>query len=71
MRDTAGLLHITARATQRIVADLAATRYIRRKPKGRRNLYSVTSDAPLGLPIQRDVDIGTLLTVLPAPNGSP
>ena len=64
MRDMAGLLHITERATQRIVADLAKAGYIDREREGRRNVYSVRSDAPLGLPIQRDVDIGSLLAVV-------
>jgi hypothetical protein len=66
MRDIAGLLAITERATQRIVADLARAGYIDRERNGRRNLYTVRSDVPLGLPIQRDIDIGSLLAVLPA-----
>ena len=70
MRDVADLLHITERATQRIVGDLATAGYISREREGRRNLYTVTTDAPLGLPLQRDIDIGTLLTVLPAQGGS-
>ena len=66
MRDIAGLLNITERATQRIVADLAKAGYIDRERDGRRNLYSVRSHLPLGLPTQRDIDIGTLLAVLSA-----
>jgi hypothetical protein len=66
MRDIAGLLRITERATQRIVADLARAGYIDRARDGRRNLYTVRNDVPLGLPIQRDIDIGSLLAVLPA-----
>ena len=64
MRDMAHLLRITERATQRIVADLAKAGYIDREREGRRNVYSVRTDAPLGLPTQRDVDIGSLLAVL-------
>jgi DNA-binding MarR family transcriptional regulator len=64
IRDAAGRLGITERATQRIVADLARAGYIERERDGRRNLYSVRTDVPLGLPIQRDIDIGTLLGVL-------
>ena len=70
MRDIADRLHITERATQRIVADLARAGYIERARDGRRNLYKVNTDAPLGLPIQRDVDIGSLLAVLVAPDDS-
>src|SRR5688572_25619992 len=64
MRDMAGLLRITERATQRIVADLARAGYLDREREGRRNVYSVRTDAPLGLPTQRDIDIGSLLAVL-------
>lgn len=64
MRDIAGLLHITERATQRIVGDLARAGYVEREREGRRNLYSVRTDVPLGLPIQRDIDIGSLLAIL-------
>jgi hypothetical protein len=66
MREIAARLHITERATQRIVADLAKAGYIDRDRDGRRNLYSVRTDVPLGLPIQRDIDIGSLLALLPA-----
>jgi MarR family len=66
MRDIAGLLNITERATQRIIADLAKAGYIDRERDGRRNLYSVRNHLPLGLPTQRDIDIGTLLAILPA-----
>ena len=68
MRDIAARLQITERATQRIVADLARAGYIDRARDGRRNHYTVNTDAPLGLPIQRDVDIGSLLNLLSAPD---
>ena len=70
MRDIAGRLDITERAAQRIVADLVRAGYVDRERTGRRNLYSVRDDLPLGLPTQRDIDIGTLLSILPAPSGS-
>ena len=65
-RDIAARLHITERATQGIVADLARAGYIDRSRVGRRNLYTVNTDAPLGLPVQRDIDIGSLIALLPA-----
>ena len=71
MRDIARLLNITERATQRIVADLDKAGYIERERNGRRNLYTVRTRLPLGLPTQRDTDIGSLLAILPAPSGSP
>jgi hypothetical protein len=42
------------------------SRYIDRERDGRRNRNSVRTDVPLGLPIQRDVDIGSQLDVLVA-----
>jgi MarR family protein len=70
MRDIAQLLNITERATQGIVADLDRAGYIERERNGRRNLYTVSTHLPLGLPTQRDTDIGTLLALLPKPTGS-
>jgi hypothetical protein len=70
MRDIARLLDITERRTQRIVADLAATGYIDREREGRRNIYTVSTHLPLGLPTRRDTDIGALLAVLPMPGAS-
>ena len=68
MRDIAALLGITERATQRIVADLDRTGYIEREREGRRNRYTVSTHLPLGLPIQRDIDIRSLLAILRAPD---
>ena len=70
MRDIADMLGITERATQRIVADLAKAGYIERERDGRRNLYGVRGHLPLGLPMQRDIDIGALLAILPTASGS-
>jgi DNA-binding MarR family transcriptional regulator len=70
MRDIAGLLNITERATQRIVADLEKAGYLEREREGRRNVYTVRTYLPLGLPIQRDTDIRSLLTILPAASGA-
>jgi DNA-binding MarR family transcriptional regulator len=70
MRDIARLLNITERATQRIVADLDKAGYLERERQGRRNVYTVRTHLPLGLPTQRDTDIRTLLTILPAPTGA-
>ena len=67
MRDIASRLDITERATQRIVADLAEAGYVDRTREGRRNIYEVRTDMPLGLPLQRDVDIGTLLAIVVTP----
>jgi uncharacterized membrane protein len=71
IRDIARLLDITERRTQQIVADLAEAGYIERERDGRRNLYTVSTHLPLGLPTQRDTDIGALLAILPTQGGSP
>jgi predicted transcriptional regulator of viral defense system len=74
MRDIAALLHITERATQRIVAELAEAGYIDRERNGRRNLYSIKTHMPVGLPTQRDIDIEALLAILhrnDLPGGTP
>jgi DNA-binding IclR family transcriptional regulator len=64
MRDIARLLDITERATHRIVSDLDRAGYVERRRDGRRNVYSLRTHLPLGLPMQRDIDIGSLLAVV-------
>ena len=66
MRDIAGSLDITERAAQRIVTDLVAAGYVDRVREGRRNAYTVRTESKIALPVQRDVDIGSLLSVLAA-----
>ncbi len=63
-RDIAALLQITERAAQRIVAELCKAGYINRERDGRRNRYTVRNHMPVGLPTQRDIDIGSLLAIL-------
>ena len=67
MRDIAEVLGITERATQRIVADLIAAEYVLRERRGRRNAYTVRTDLSINLPDQRDIDLGSLLSVLLPP----
>ena len=68
MRDIAGLLGITERRTQRIVADLARGRLHRARARGAAQpLHASSTHLPLGLPTQRDIDIGALLAILPTP----
>lgn len=71
MRDIAALLGITERATQKIVADLDRTGYLERKREGRRNVYTVRTHLPLGLPTQRDIDLRALLDIVVAPEDAP
>jgi hypothetical protein len=71
MRDIATLLQITERAAQRIVAELTKAGYINRERDGRRNRYSVMNHMPVGLPIQRDIDIESLLAILNSAGNHP
>jgi hypothetical protein len=64
MRDIAATVEITERATQRIVADLVDKGYVERARAGRRNTYTVRTDLPVALPMKRDVDLQSLLSVL-------
>jgi len=64
LRDIAEKVEITERAAQRLVADLTAAGYVERARQGRRNEYTVRTDLAVRLPNQRDVDIGSLLSVL-------
>jgi DNA-binding transcriptional regulator PaaX len=63
LRDIAGRIGITERATQRIVAELEAAGYLSHEKEGRRNRYSLQSDAHLRHPLEGDVEIGQLLGI--------
>lgn len=64
MRDIAADVQITERAAQRIVADLVEAGYLDRERVGRRNRYTIQAGLPVSLPVQRDVDLNSLLNVL-------
>jgi predicted DNA-binding transcriptional regulator len=66
LRDIAVSLDITERRAQRIVGELVATGYLGREREGRRNVYHVATHLPLRLPFQQDIDLGSLLAILPA-----
>jgi DNA-binding transcriptional regulator PaaX len=65
LRDIAAALGITERQAQRIVGELVVAGYLTREREGRRNLYHVATHLPLRLPFQEDVDLGSLLAILP------
>lgn len=69
VRDIAATIDITERAAQRIVSDLINAGYVDRARTGRRNEYTVRTDLSVSLPNQRDIDLGSLLSVL-LPAGS-
>ena len=70
MRDIAVVVQVTERAAQRIVSDLITAGYVARTREGRRNIYTVRTDLPIPLLTERDVDLGSLLSVL-LPDGRP
>lgn len=65
LRDIGTALDITERRAQRIVSELTAAGYLTRERQGRRNFYHVALHLPLRLPFQEDLDLGSLLAILP------
>jgi DNA-binding IclR family transcriptional regulator len=64
MRDVAGLVGITERAVQRIVAELEEAGYVERIRNGRRNRYEVRSAMPLRHPIERHERVSSLIALV-------
>jgi len=64
LRDVAGVVGITERAAQRIVADLEEGGYLTRIRDGRRNRYEIHPEVPLRHPLEQAHAIGEVLTVL-------
>ena len=67
MREIAASVGITERAAQRIVSDLVEAGYVDRTRVGRRNEYAVNQNAPAGVSVARDLQVGELLGVLVPP----
>ena len=65
LREIASALEITERRAQSIVVELVAAGYLTSEREGRRNLYHVASHLPLRLPFQEDVNLGSLLAIVP------
>jgi predicted ArsR family transcriptional regulator len=64
LRDIATLVGITERATQKIVSDLVADKYLSVERVGRRNRYRVRARQPLRHPLEHNHRIGELLELL-------
>jgi DNA-binding IscR family transcriptional regulator len=62
LRDIADRIGITERATQRIVSELEQSGYLSHEREGRRNRYRLQPDAHLRHPLERDVEIGQVLS---------
>lgn len=63
VRDIAGAVGITERATMGILGDLVEGGYVDRRRVGRRNTYEVRQDATLRHPEESDHRIGEILAV--------
>lgn len=66
LRDIVVALDITERRAQRIVGEPIVSGYLIREREGRRNFYHVAAHLPLRLPFQKDIDLGSLLAILPS-----
>src|SRR5690348_865525 len=64
VRDIAGVVGITERATQAILSDLAHEGYLERIRVGRRNRYKVRRAEHFRHPIVRDTSIGEVLDLV-------
>ncbi len=64
LRDIASTLDITERSAYGIVTDLANSGYVVKERDGRRNRYSIRTEAPLREAMGREQTIGELLDLL-------
>ncbi len=62
--DLAEAIGIRERAIRRIIADLEAAGYIKKKKDGRRNTYTINLDMPLRHETHQHVAIGNFLEAL-------
>jgi DNA-binding MarR family transcriptional regulator len=70
MRDIAELVGITERAVQRIVRELVDEGYLEVTKEGRRNHYRINGMGRLRHPLEADVPVGQLLSLLQPPTRS-
>ena len=67
-REIAEALGLTERPVRRIIAELEAAGYLRKKRVGRVNQYEVALDLPLRQPLHREVAVGDLLQIFQRPH---
>ncbi len=70
IRDLAGLVGITERAVQGIIADLEADGYVAHERRGRCNRYKVHSGQHMRHPVERHRRISTLMELVGGRNGA-
>jgi Winged helix-turn-helix DNA-binding len=66
MRDISGIVGLTERTVQTIVADLEAAGYLTRSRMGRRNLYRVNRESLFRHSAQEGLQVGPFLELLAA-----
>ena len=66
LRDVAGQIGITERATQRILAELIDAGYVKAERVGRRNSYTIDREHAMRHTAQLGYEVGALLTALGA-----
>ena len=72
MREIATFVGITERAVQRIVHDLVEEGYLKVTKRGRRNHYEAVLSAHLRHPLEKGINIGSLLVVFrDSPSSTP
>jgi hypothetical protein len=64
VRDIAGFVGITERATQAILSDLASDGYVERTRTGRRNRYKTRRSATFRHPLVRATTVGEVLDIV-------
>jgi predicted ArsR family transcriptional regulator len=70
LREIGERVGITERATHRIVVELEASGYVRRRREGRRNRYTITAQRRLPDPVASGHRVGDLLGLLAGPRSS-
>ena len=70
LREIGERIGITERATHRIVVELEASGYVRRRREGRRNRYTIRAQRRLPDPVASGHRVGDLLGLLAGPRSS-
>src|SRR5438270_12789738 len=70
LREIGERIGITERATHRIVVELEASGYVRRRREGRRNRYTIRAQRRLPVPVARRHRVGDPLRLLEGPRAS-
>lgn len=64
LREVGSCVGITKRAAHRIVCELESEGYLTRRREGRRNVYEVHPELPLGHDLDGDATAGDLIAAL-------